>query len=137
SSRFFDKVELVAHLEVVFFLVTLAGVPALVRVLMPRARAHLSWVSVFLFPEIFNYDSSLHAGADHVAALWSIPVLTFLFLVLRAKSPALLGFFALMAAAAIDTKFTAVMVVVLPVLGVAVACSAKICAGPSRSDRTT
>jgi hypothetical protein len=135
ASRYFDKVELAAHLEVVFFLVTLAGVPALVRVLMPRTRAHLAWVTVFLFPEIFAYDSSLHVGADHVAALWSIPLLAFLIRGLRAQSPALLGLFALMAAAAIDTKFTAVCVVVLPVLAVAVVCTYRALAGRSREQR--
>lgn len=137
QSRYFDKVELMAHLELVFFLVTLAGVPALVRVLMPRVRAHHSWLSMFLFPEIFNYDSALHTGADHVAALWSIPVLTFLVRGLRARSARLLGFFALMAAAALNTKFTAVIIVVLPVLGALGVCSFRLCAGPSSKDRAT
>jgi hypothetical protein len=137
ASRYFDKVELCAHLEVVFFLVTLAGVPALVRVLAPRMRAHLSWVVVFLFPEIFAYDSALHAGADHVAAFWTIPLLTFLLRGLRQRSPKLLGLFSLMAAGALNTKFTAVSAIVFPVIAVVVASLFRTCIGPKRQDRLT
>jgi len=71
----FDHLELSAHLEFVIFLATLAGIPALVRRLVPGTSGRATWVAVFLFPGIFLYDSNLHAGADHVAAFWVIPIL--------------------------------------------------------------
>ena len=69
-----DRIELAAHVEFAVFVATLASVPALVTLLVPRARAPLSWTAFFLFPGIFLYDSNLNLGADHVAALWAIPI---------------------------------------------------------------
>lgn len=70
----FDKLELAAHLELAVFLATIASIPALVRMLIPGTSARLAWVAIFLFPGIFLYDGNLHAGADHMAALWCIPL---------------------------------------------------------------
>ena len=70
----FDRLELCAHVEFVLFLATLAQIPSLVRVILPRARAPLAWVALFLFPGIFLYPSNLHAGADHIAAFWTVPI---------------------------------------------------------------
>lgn len=70
----FDKLELCVHLELVVFLATIASIPALVRMLLPGASGRMAWASVFLFPGIFLYDGNLHAGADHMAALWCIPL---------------------------------------------------------------
>jgi hypothetical protein len=69
----FERYELAAHLELVAFLATLPGIVALVRYLLPGVRARGAWVALLLFPSVFVYDSSLHAGADHIAALWTIP----------------------------------------------------------------
>ena len=100
--RVFDRVELAAHLEFTVFLFTLAGIPALVRAVVPGARAHLAWTATFLFPGILLYDSSLSGAADHVAALWAVPIL----LTLRRALPSLeprrcLLFGAMLAAASI------------------------------------
>jgi hypothetical protein len=118
ASSYFDRVELIAHLEVVFFLVTMAGIPALVRLLLPRTRAPLAWVAVFLFPGLFAYDSALHGGADHIAALWAIPVFTVLVRLLSTLSVRYAALFAIVAAGAINTKVTTVIVVGVPILTV-------------------
>lgn len=73
-SLLFDRLELCAHLEFLLFLATLAQIPVLVRRLVPRLDVRLSWVVLLLFPGIYLYDSNLHAGADHVAGFWAIPI---------------------------------------------------------------
>ena len=70
----FDKLELCAHLELAVVLATIASIPTFVRTLVPGISARGTWVTIFLFPSIFLYDGNLHAGADHMAALWCIPV---------------------------------------------------------------
>lgn len=115
----FDRLELCAHLEFVLFLSTLAQIPVLVRVLLPTARetvVGLSWVAIFLFPKIFLYDSNLHAGADHVAGFFAIPIaLTFL-RSWRELSSGNVIVFGLCASAAYLTKYTAVTIVIPPAL---------------------
>ncbi len=74
SSRFFDRVELAAHLEFIGFVFSLVGIPALVRRLVPHSRATMTWVTRFLFPGVFLYDSALGCGADHVAAFFTAPI---------------------------------------------------------------
>lgn len=69
----FDRYELAAHLELVMLLGTLPGVVALVRYLVPGVKARWAWLAMLAFPSLFVYDSSLHGGADHVAALFAIP----------------------------------------------------------------
>lgn len=112
----FNIVELIAHLEFVILLLTLVGIPVLVRSLVPRARTSETWVALFLFPSIFIYDASLHSGNDHVAAFWAVPI----FLALRrgyAKlDPRQMFLLALSAAGAILTKYQAVSLVVAPAL---------------------
>ena len=76
--RLFDRVELACHLEFFLFLATIASIPAVVRLLVPRSRAHLSWVARFLFPGVFLYDSSLSAGADHIGAFFALPAFALL-----------------------------------------------------------
>jgi hypothetical protein len=74
AGLLFDKLELCAHLEFAVFLATIASIPALVRTLEPEASGRRAWVAIFLFPGIFLYDSNLHVGADHMAAIWCIPL---------------------------------------------------------------
>jgi len=115
QSGIFDRVITAAHLELSVFLMTLVGVSAVVRRVLGR-RSLLAWVAVLLFPGIYCYDSGLVLGADHVAALWACPI----FLVLlrhreqRTRSSALLlGAFL---AAALNTKYTAVILLPLPIV---------------------
>jgi hypothetical protein len=76
---FFDKIELAAHLEFFSFCVSLSGIVALVRRLVPQSKSSLSWVLRFSFPGIFLYDSSLSGGADHIAAVFTAPIMLALF----------------------------------------------------------
>jgi hypothetical protein len=70
----FDRLELCLHLEFVVFLATIASIPTLVRQLVPDVKGHGAWAAIFLFPGIFLYDSNLCGAADHLAALWCIPI---------------------------------------------------------------
>jgi hypothetical protein len=112
----FDRIELAAHVEFTVFLFTLAAIPALVRAVVPRARAGLAWTATFLFPGILLYDASLSVAADHIAALWAVPI----YLTLRRALPALqprrcLLFGAMLAGAAL-TKYQAASLVMAPAL---------------------
>ena len=71
-SVLFDYVELSTHLEFAVMLMMLPGIPALVRRLVPSARAHASWIAFFTFPGVYWYD--LFGGGDQFAALWSVPI---------------------------------------------------------------
>lgn len=115
-TKLFDRAMICVHLEVLLFVWTLAGVAPLVRRLLRGRRVPYAWVATFLFPGIFLYDSSLSAGADHIAALWSIPI----FLALlrawsepRPRQAIVLGVFI---AGATLTKYTALSIVVAPIL---------------------
>lgn len=106
--RVFDRVELAAHLEFTVFLFTLAGIPALVRAVVPGARAHLAWTATFLFPGILLYDSSLSGAADHFAALWAVPICLTLRRALPDLEPRRCLLFGAMLAGAALTKYQAV-----------------------------
>ncbi len=116
----FDRVMVAANLEFVCLLGTLAGLPAFVRCLVPGLRVRFAWLGLFLFPKIFLYDSNLNVGADHVAALFAIPIamaaIRFLPQFDR-RWGVLLGAFI---GAACLTKYTAIIIVAFPLLAVVV-----------------
>lgn len=117
-GRYWDRVELCAHIEVVVFLMTLVGVRPLVRGILPGVSGRYAWAFLFLFPGIFAYDAGLNVGADHLAALFAAPLGLALIRAwpnLDGRRCALLG---VVAAGAALTKYTA-MIVVIPV-GIAV-----------------
>ncbi len=109
ANLFFD-IELAAHVEMVLFLATLAGIPPLFRWLTGGRGGRGSWAAIFLFPGIFVYDSNLNASADHVLAFWAAPLVLSIRRVfqLPRRSPAmppravLLG---IIAAGALSTKY--------------------------------
>lgn len=71
----FDRITLCGHIEFMIFAVTtMLGIPAMVRRLIPDADPKLVWVARFLFPGVFLYDSNLSIGADHIAAVFAIPI---------------------------------------------------------------
>jgi hypothetical protein len=74
GGQLFDKLELCAHMDLAVFLLTIAAIPSMVRALDPQASGRRTWAAIFLFPGIFLYDCNLHAGADHIAAVWCIPL---------------------------------------------------------------
>lgn len=131
KSTLFDRVELSAHLEFVSFLWTLAGIPALVRLLVPslrkaakpggpRSLVGFSWAARFLFPGIFLYDSSLCVGADHMTAVFAVPIYALLVRAYRDLSPHLCLVLVMMLSGAFLTKYTGALTLLsLPVLAIA------------------
>jgi hypothetical protein len=118
-STLFDRVELAAHLEFTFLLATLAGLPVLVRRLVPGARSKSAWAVMFLFPGIFLYDASLSIGADHVLAFWCVPI--YLSLVRVLAGPLIWRrclLLALMLSGAALTKYQAGCLLLFPILAV-------------------
>ncbi|HKP57960.1 MAG TPA: hypothetical protein VJV78_14605 [Polyangiales bacterium] len=117
----FDRAEMCAHIEFVLFLsTTLAGVPALVRRLVPRANPATVWAARFLFPGTFLYDSNLSVGADHIGALFAPALLLVCLRFWRAPDAArglLLG--TLIAAAVCAKETTALLLAPFPILLVA------------------
>lgn len=114
SAHAFDKIELAAHIEFVLFLFSVFSIPVVVRRVIGGRHQPLAWVARLLFPGVFLYDSSLAGGADHVAALWAIPVfLSFLraFPSLDLRACLL---FSCCAAGAVLTKYSVVGMVVFP-----------------------
>jgi hypothetical protein len=108
----FDRVQLGAHLDFVMFLAVMAQVPVLVRRMVPGARVGLTPVLMLAFPGVYLYDGNLHAGADHFAGFWAIPMaLTFL-RAFRHFRPANTALFATMISAAALTKYSAASVVI-------------------------
>jgi hypothetical protein len=117
--RLFDQVEIAAHFEFVLFLWTLAGIPLLVRWLVPGARTRTTWAVMFLFPALFSYDSCLSIAADHIAALWAIPIFLALRRAWRSLEPRASALLGTMLAGAIVTKYQAISIVLFPVLAIA------------------
>ncbi|MCC6525100.1 MAG: hypothetical protein IT373_20765 [Polyangiaceae bacterium] len=113
-----ERVLLAGHLEFVLFLFTLASMPVLVRWLVPGARTGLAWVALFLFPGIFLYDSNLSTAADHITALWGIPIYYFFVRAWRALEPRHCIAFAAMVSGALLTKYQGAQLALLPVLGI-------------------
>ena len=114
---------LAAHLEFVVFGATLFGLPVLVRYLLHGRRAPRSWASLFLFPGILLYDSSLAGNSDHFLALFALAALLVLRRVLGDFELRTTALFALFCAAAALTKYHAVDVLAgLVLLFVAGAC---------------
>jgi hypothetical protein len=71
AGTLFDHVLLCTHLEYVLFLVTLLGVGVLAARLLRQDRLPYAAAVMFLFPQVFAYDSNLNGGADHVLAFWA------------------------------------------------------------------
>ena len=116
--RLFDQVEIAAHFEFVLFVWTIAGIPLLVRWLVPGARTRTTWAAMFLFPALFSYDSCLSVAADHIGALWAIPIYLALRRAWHALEPRASAMLGAMLAGAILTKYQVISIVLFPVLAV-------------------
>jgi len=114
ETELFDRVQLCAHLEFTIFLFMLAGIPALVRYLVPGVRARASWVAFFLFPSIFVYDHSLQTGSDHIATLWTVPVYLVTARALRELDARTGLLLAMQISGLLLTKYTAAPAALLP-----------------------
>ncbi len=120
GGALFDQVELALHMELTCFIWTLATIPAAVRLLVPGARAWASWVARLLFPGVLLYDSSLAGGADHIAALFALPIFIVMIRSIPSLQPGRLALLALLMAGAAMPKLTAGMMLVPgPVLVIA------------------
>jgi hypothetical protein len=109
GAQLWDKVGFAAHLEFTTLLGQLAALPALVRLLVPRSRGRFAWAARFLFPGVFLYDSSLSMGADHVAALFVLPMFILLLRTLPKLEPRLCVLLAMMIAGGIMAKLTSLL----------------------------
>lgn len=112
TGELFDQVELSAHLEFTCFLWAIATIPPAVRLLVPGSRAASSWVARFLFPGVLLYDSSLAGGADHIGALFALPIFITLVRAVPALPPGRCALLALMMSGAAMTKVTAGLMLV-------------------------
>lgn len=134
----FDRIELCAHIEYVIFLSTsLIAVPALVRRLVPGANPAAVWAARFLFPGTFLYDSNLSAGADHIGAVFAVPLLLVGLRYWRApqvRTGLLLGM--LIAAAICAKETTALLLAPFPILLVAVRFAIDVGRSRQQRDRT-
>ncbi|MES1206922.1 MAG: hypothetical protein ABUS79_13380 [Pseudomonadota bacterium] len=115
------RIELAAHIELVLFLATLAGVSALVRWCTAGAgvRVRNAWAALFLFPGILLYDSILSVAADHVLAFWAAPLFLLFRRTLRTWRLAPAVLLGLVMAGALMTKYQAVYLLAVPAAGVA------------------
>ncbi len=109
---FADKLVLLNHLELVVFIMTLVGIAALAIRVARSGKLSPAWVACFAFPTLYLHD--LQLAADHVAAFWFAPVYLALFRSWRALDLKHVALVALGAAGALDTKYTAFPIVVLP-----------------------
>lgn len=112
GGEIFDQVALSAHMELTCFLWTLATIPPAVRLLVPTSRARASWVARLLFPGVLLYDSSLAGGADHIAALFALPIFILMLRSMPSLAPGRLALLGLMMAGAAMSKLTAGMLLV-------------------------
>jgi hypothetical protein len=111
-GKLFDRAELAAHLEFFIFVCTTLSISSLVRKLVPGLRTRHAWVARFLFPGVFLYDSSLSGGADHIAALFTVPMFLLLLRSSRDLSWRRTSLLALMVAGATMVKLTCLLMFV-------------------------
>ena len=112
GAGLFGHVELAAHVELVIFLATLASLPLLVTWVASGRRIAASWSALFLFPGIFVYDANLNGGADHILAFWTIPFVLALRRFWRTPDRRWGVLVAVLAGAAVMTKYQAMYVVI-------------------------
>lgn len=109
GGSLFDQVELCAHIEFTCFVWILVSVGGTVRTLLPNAPTALVWAARFLFPGIFLYDSSLAAGADHIGAVFALPVFTLMMRCWRTMSPRYTALLAIVMVGAAMAKYTSAL----------------------------
>ena len=128
SAVLFDKVELCAHLVFVMFGWILFGVGLLTRRLVPRAPP-TAWCVVFLFPGLFLYDSGLHLGSDHAAALFAVPLLLTGLLAVKSWQTRNWLLLSLMVSGVTLTKYSAVTLLAAPAFVIALVGFARLALG--------
>ena len=112
SDEAFDQVAMACHIEFTCFLWTLAMIPSAVRILVPGAKTRSTWMVRLLFPGVLLYDSSLAGGADHIAAMFALPIFILMMRSRRTLPAGRLALLGLMMAGAAMCKLTAAMLMV-------------------------
>ncbi len=125
----FGKLTAAAHLEFTLFLLTLAGIPVLVRHLAPGSGRAASWAALFLFPGIFVYDSSLSVAADHIGAFWAVPTYLAFRRAYRDPTPSHMALLAACLAGGMLTKYQAMYLVAFPALALSLRLTLPIASG--------
>jgi hypothetical protein len=103
-----DKVQLASHMELATFGAILFSIPALTRHILRGRRLPEAWTAFFLFPAIFVHDGNLTLGADHFAALWTVPIVLAMFRLWPRGELKYAVLFALVASGSANTKYSAV-----------------------------
>jgi hypothetical protein len=120
GADLFDKIMTATQLEFAVFLLTLPGIPLLVRLVLPGTRAPVAWALIFAFPSIMTYDSAPSGAADHIAALWAIPAFVMTLRALRELEPRTCLLLTIQLCGLVMSKYTAIIAVIFPVLAVLV-----------------
>ncbi len=84
-----DRVQLALLMEWASVVGALALVPQLARSVAPHLGVddvRLSWVAFFLFPSIFVYDTGIMGGSDHLATLFTGPMVVLYFVARQQKN---------------------------------------------------
>ncbi len=108
----FSHVSLCLHLDFALFLVTVFGVAILSARILGVRRFPAAAAAVFLFPNLFIYDSNINGSADHMLGFWAVPLALALMRLHKrfgVREAVLAG---LMTAAAAVTKYQACFFVV-------------------------
>jgi hypothetical protein len=111
-----DRTLLCGVIETAVFLITLVSIPVLVRAVVGRTIRH-AWAALFLFPIIYIAD--LEIAADHVAALFAVPLFLGLIRYLQQRTVARGLVVAAPIAGAMMTKYSAFPMIVAPVFAIA------------------
>ena len=114
----FVHIVVSAHLEFTIFIGTLCSIPVLVRYLAPGSRTGLAWAAMFLFPKIFLYDSSPIVAADHIAAFWAVPTWLAFRRAYKELDVRYCALLSVVLAGALLTKYSSVVLLALPALGI-------------------
>lgn len=120
GGKLFDRMLLAAHLELLIFLfTTVVAIPVLVRRLVPGAPWAV-WAARFAFPGVLIYDASPSGGADHVGAMYCVPILLMLFVAWRRLELGAVAVFGALLSGAALVKYTiALMLVPVPAAAIA------------------
>ncbi|MEZ4287863.1 MAG: hypothetical protein R3A47_06895 [Polyangiales bacterium] len=119
GAQLFDALELSLHLEFVLVVVTIASIPALARALTGESHP-FAGLCFFLFPGVFLYDSNLIGGADHVLAVFAVPLAISVVHFSNTLNARSMTIFCLVASGALLTKYTGVALVLGPLVAIVV-----------------
>lgn len=74
SGDLFFHVVLCLHLDFFLFLATVAGVAVLAAKMLGVRRFPAAAAAMFLFPNLYVYDSNVNGSADHILGFWAVPL---------------------------------------------------------------